>query len=161
MGDRLVSAIDYNLKSELAVQRLEVITVTGRRRRISRDDKARMVEETLAEGAVVSEVAVGTDLRHSETGLPSTPEPLHRASSHHARCVPVTVDRNSALIAQLTDGRTRPTISVPGKQTSSVQSRGNGCVWHLTDQHLYQIDDINVGGPPRRPALFFATSRRV
>jgi len=34
-----------------------MITGTGRRRRISEDDKARVVEETLAPGAVVSDVA--------------------------------------------------------------------------------------------------------
>jgi transposase len=34
-----------------------VITGTGQRRRFSKDDKARIVEETLAPGAVVSEVA--------------------------------------------------------------------------------------------------------
>jgi transposase len=40
-----------------AVRRLEVITGTGRRRRFSEDDKTRIIEETLAPGAVVSEVA--------------------------------------------------------------------------------------------------------
>jgi transposase len=39
------------------VRRLEMITGTGRRRRFSADDKARVVEQTLAPGAVVSEVA--------------------------------------------------------------------------------------------------------
>jgi transposase len=39
------------------VRRLEVITGTGRRRRFSADDKARVIEETLVPGAVVSEVA--------------------------------------------------------------------------------------------------------
>jgi transposase len=34
-----------------------VITETGRRRWFSKDDKARIVEETLAPGAVVSEIA--------------------------------------------------------------------------------------------------------
>jgi transposase-like protein len=34
-----------------------VITGTGRQRRFSDDDKARIIEETLAPGAVVSEVA--------------------------------------------------------------------------------------------------------
>jgi transposase len=53
-----VSALDHTLKPEAtAVRRVEVITGTGRRRRFSRDDKARMVEETLVPGAVVSEVA--------------------------------------------------------------------------------------------------------
>jgi len=41
----------------LEVRRLEVITGTGRRRRFSDKDKARIVEETLAPGAVVSAVA--------------------------------------------------------------------------------------------------------
>ncbi len=53
-----MSTLDHTLKAEpLAVRRLEVITGTGRRRRFSDDDKARIVEETLVAGAVVSEVA--------------------------------------------------------------------------------------------------------
>ena len=39
------------------VRRIELITGTGRRRRWSRDDKARIVEESLKPGATVSEVA--------------------------------------------------------------------------------------------------------
>ena len=58
IGDRLVSTLDHTLKPEATtVQRLEVITGTGRRRRFSADDKARIIEETLVAGAVVSEVA--------------------------------------------------------------------------------------------------------
>jgi transposase len=53
-----VSTLDHTLKPETtAVRRMEVITGPGRRRRFSRDDKARMIEETLLPGAVVSEVA--------------------------------------------------------------------------------------------------------
>jgi transposase len=52
-----VSMLDHKLKSEPTVQRLELISGTGRRRRFSRDYKARVVEETLSEGAVISEVA--------------------------------------------------------------------------------------------------------
>jgi transposase len=48
--------LDHTLKPE-AVRRIEVITGTGRRRRFLDDDKARVVEETFAPGAVVSEVA--------------------------------------------------------------------------------------------------------
>ena len=48
--------LDHTLKPE-PVRRLEVITGTGRRRRFSEDYKARIVEETLAPGAVVSDVA--------------------------------------------------------------------------------------------------------
>jgi transposase len=53
-----VSMLDHTLKPEPApVRRLDVITGMGRRRRFSDDDKARIVKETLAPGAVVSEVA--------------------------------------------------------------------------------------------------------
>jgi transposase len=48
--------LDHTLKLE-AVRRLDVITGTGRRRRFSDDYKTRVVEETLAPGAVVSDVA--------------------------------------------------------------------------------------------------------
>src|SRR5829696_9110906 len=49
--------LDHTLKSDVAPRRLEVITETGRRRWFSKDDKARIVEETLLPGAVVSEIA--------------------------------------------------------------------------------------------------------
>jgi transposase len=47
----------------VAVRRLEVLTGVGGRRRWSPDDKARIVEETLAPGATVSEVARRHDIR--------------------------------------------------------------------------------------------------
>jgi transposase len=52
-----VATLDHTLEPGITVRRLEVITGTGRRRRFSDDDKARVVEETLLPGAVVSEVA--------------------------------------------------------------------------------------------------------
>ena len=53
-----MSTLDHKLKPEpAALQRLEVITGTGRRRRFSDAEKIRIIEETLAAGAVVSEVA--------------------------------------------------------------------------------------------------------
>jgi transposase len=45
------------------VRRLEVLTGAGGRRRWSPDDKARIVEESLAPGATVSEVARRHDIR--------------------------------------------------------------------------------------------------
>src|SRR5690349_12575190 len=48
---------DHTLKSDVTARRLKVITETGRRRWFSKDDKARIVEETLVPGAVVSEIA--------------------------------------------------------------------------------------------------------
>jgi transposase len=52
-----VSTLDHTFKPDGTVRRLEVISGTGRRRRFSADDKVQVVEETLAPGAVVSEVA--------------------------------------------------------------------------------------------------------
>ena len=53
-----MSTLDHTLEPKAgSVRRLEVITGTGRRRRFSEDDKARIIEETLVPGAVVSDVA--------------------------------------------------------------------------------------------------------
>ena len=50
--------LDHKLEPKpSAARRIEVFTGTGRRRRWSSDEKARIVEETLETGAVVSEVA--------------------------------------------------------------------------------------------------------
>jgi len=49
--------LDHTLKSDVTTSRLEAITETGRRRWFSKDDKARIVEETLAPAAKVTEVA--------------------------------------------------------------------------------------------------------
>jgi transposase len=53
-----VSTLDHTLEPKATtVRRLEVITGAGRRRRFSADDKARIIEETLVPGVVVSDVA--------------------------------------------------------------------------------------------------------
>jgi transposase len=76
-----VSTLDHTLEPKASsVRRLEVITGTGRRRRFSEDDKARIIEETLVPGAVVSDVA----RRH---GL--SPQQLF-TWRREARCRPVT-----------------------------------------------------------------------
>lgn len=57
MGDRLVSELDHMLEPKTPVRGVEVMIDSGRRRQFSADDKSRLVEETLAPGAVVSEIA--------------------------------------------------------------------------------------------------------
>ena len=52
-----MSKLDHTLEPKTSLRRVEVITGTGRRRQFSADDKARIVEETLAPDAVVSDVA--------------------------------------------------------------------------------------------------------
>lgn len=51
------------------VRRLEVLTGVGGRRRWSPDDKARIVEESLAPGATVSEVARAVRLAPRDADL--------------------------------------------------------------------------------------------
>jgi len=59
-----MSSFDPTLDPKpVLVRRLEVLTGVGGRRRWSSDDKARIVEETLAPGATVSEVARRHDIR--------------------------------------------------------------------------------------------------
>ncbi len=59
-----MSGFDPTLNPKpVVVRRLEVLTGVGGRRRWSADDKARIVEETLAPGATVSEVARRHDIR--------------------------------------------------------------------------------------------------
>jgi transposase len=59
-----MSSFDPTLDPKpVLVRRLEVLTGVGGRRRWSADDKARIVEETLAPGATVSEVARRYDIR--------------------------------------------------------------------------------------------------
>lgn len=52
-----MSRLDHRLEPEGSVRRLEVLTGALGRRRWSVDDRARILEETLVPGAVVSEVA--------------------------------------------------------------------------------------------------------
>ena len=57
LEDRFVSGLDHRLEPEGEVRRFEVINGSLGRRRWSVDDRARIVEETLSPGAVVSAVA--------------------------------------------------------------------------------------------------------
>ncbi|PSC06053.1 hypothetical protein SLNSH_04380 [Alsobacter soli] len=57
MEDRFVSTLDHRLEPQSEVRRFEVINGAKGRRRWSADDRARILEETLIPGAVVSAVA--------------------------------------------------------------------------------------------------------
>ena len=52
-----MSGLDPTLEPKREIHRIEVITGAGGRRRWTTDDKSRILAETLAPGAVVSEVA--------------------------------------------------------------------------------------------------------
>jgi len=83
-----VSTLDHKLEPEVTtVHRLEVISGTGRRRQFTEDFKARVVEETLAPGAIVSDVARQHGLSVSHRRIPrarrrSSCQPLWRRRCH-------------------------------------------------------------------------------
>ena len=52
-----MSGLDHTLEPSRPVRRVEIINGIGGRRRWSVDEKARIIEETLVPGAVVSEIA--------------------------------------------------------------------------------------------------------
>lgn len=92
--------LDHTLKSDVATSRLEVITETGRRRWFSKDDKAQIVEETLAPGAVVSDVA----RRHGLTPQQvftwrRQARQLQATKADEPQFVPAVVDVSAAAIA--------------------------------------------------------------
>jgi transposase len=92
-----VSKLDHILEPEpTAVRRLEIISGTGRRRRFSADDKSRIIEETLAAGAVVSEIARRHGLTPQQLfGWRRQARQSASAAAHRAapRFVPAVVDR--------------------------------------------------------------------
>lgn len=108
-----MSGLDLKLEPERAVRRVEIINEIGGRRRWSADAKARIIEETLAAGAVVSEVA----RRH---GL--TPQQLFtwrreaRRRSDEERGEPAFV---AAVVAAPAVTEASPSVSAPARRRPS------------------------------------------
>ncbi|MBM1175479.1 IS66-like element accessory protein TnpA [Microvirga arabica] len=98
-----MSGLDLTLEPEPAVRRFEVLQGVGGRRRWSKDDKARILELTLAPGAVVSEIAC----RH---GL--TPQQLFtwRRQARHAAATdePMFVPAITVPPAHVTPSKAHP-----------------------------------------------------
>lgn len=82
--------VDHMLEPPRAVRRLEVITGAGGRRRWSADEKARILEEAMVPGAVVSEVARRHDMapQHLFTWLRQV---TRTADDHPLAFTPVVV----------------------------------------------------------------------
>jgi transposase len=122
-----VSKLDHTFEPEGTVRRLEVITGTGRRRRFSEDDKARIVEETLVPGAVVSEVA----RRH---GL--TPQQVF-TWRRQARQAAVTSAETPSFVPAVVEAPPLMRLAKPGRPRSRPVERTSGIV-------EVEIDGVSV-----------------
>jgi transposase len=127
MGDRLVSTLDHKLEPEVtAVRRLEVITGTGRRRQFSSDFKARIVEETLVPGAIVSNVARQHGLAPQQvfTWRRQARQPLTNSENKAPQFVPAIVE--TALPSLVLRGRQRRRTGQASQSSASIEVEIDG-----------------------------------
>ena len=111
--------------------RVEFLDGVERRRRWSREDKSRIIEETLAPGAKVSEVA----RRHGiSASLVFTWRRQSRANQETAPVVP----RFAAV--QIADGSTEATNSATGGQPRSGSGRSGLIEIHLGGGRRVRVD---------------------
>jgi transposase len=123
MGDRLVSTLDHKLEPEVTgVRRLEVISGTGRRRRFTEEFKARVVEETLLPGTIVSEVARRHGLTPQQvfTWRRRARQPLAITESKAPQFVPAIVE--TALPPAILRGRQRKRTGQTSRSSGSIGS---------------------------------------
>lgn len=116
-----MSTLDHMLEPEAtAVRRLEVITGTGRRRRFSEEFKARVVEQTLVPGAVISEVARRNGLTPQQVFTWRRQSRQPRPSEAEApKFVPAVVE--SSVPARSRRGRSRKRTHQVGRSTGSIE----------------------------------------
>ncbi len=122
-----MSTLDHKLKPEVtAIHRLEVITGTGRRRQFAEDFKARVVEETLVTGAIVSEVARrhGLTPRQVFTWRRQARQPLANTESKAPQFVPAIVE--AAAPSGVLRGQRRKRTSQAGRSSGSIEVEIDG-----------------------------------
>lgn len=128
-----MSTLDHMLEPEAAtVRRLEVITGTGRRRRFSDDAKARIIEETLAPGAVVSEVA----RRH---GL--TPQQLFGWRRQARQPLETTTNGDGRLFVPAVVESTAVEAPLPASSPGSKRARRTGGISGIIE---VTIDGVTI-----------------
>ncbi|MFC3643543.1 IS66-like element accessory protein TnpA [Aquibium oceanicum] len=132
LEDRFVSGLDHRLEPEGEIRRFEVINGAMGRRRWSADDRARILEETLAPGAVVSAVARRHDL---------TPQQLFtwrrearkraEADAKALAFVPALVAPEPATQKELKPPRAKR--RAPRRRTASIEVEASGVTVRIGD----------------------------
>lgn len=122
-----MSKLDHILEPEVtAVHRLEVISGTGRRRQFASDFKARIVEETLMPGAVVSGVARRHGLTPQQvfTWRRQARRPLASTESQGPQFVPAIVE--TTLPTPVLQGRQRKRTGPASRGSGSIEVEIDG-----------------------------------
>jgi transposase len=122
-----VSKLDHMLEPEVtAVHRLEVISGTGRRRQFASEFKARIVEETLIPGAVVSDVARRHGLTPQQvfTWRRQARRPPAISESQGPRFVPAIVE--TALPSPVLPGRQRKRTGQASRSSGNIEVEIDG-----------------------------------
>jgi transposase len=132
LEDRFVSGLDHRLEPEGEIRRFEVINGAMGRRRWSADNRARILEETLAPGAVVSAVARRHDL---------TPQQLFtwrrearkraEADAKALAFVPALVAPEPAPPKELKPPRAKR--RAPRRRTASIEVEASGVTVRIGD----------------------------
>ncbi|APH74979.1 hypothetical protein BSQ44_26090 (plasmid) [Aquibium oceanicum] len=127
-----MSGLDHRLEPEGEIRRFEVINGAMGRRRWSADDRARILEETLAPGAVVSAVARRHDL---------TPQQLFtwrrearkraEADAKALAFVPALVAPEPATQKELKPPRAKR--RAPRRRTASIEVEASGVTVRIGD----------------------------
>ena len=122
-----MSTLDHKLEPEVtAVHRLEVMTGTGRRRQFTDDFKARVVEETLVAGVVISDVARRHGLSPQQvfTWRRQARLPAVNAESKTPHFVPAVVDVTLRSPPGLTPRRRRARVAERSAASIEVEIEG-------------------------------------
>jgi transposase len=109
-----------------SVHRLEVISGTGRRRRFASDFKARIVEEALVPGVVVSDVARRHGLTPQQvfTWRRQARQPPTSSESRAPQFVPAVVE--AAIPSLVLRGRQRKRTGQVSRSCGSIEVEING-----------------------------------
>ena len=119
-----MSMLDHKLEPK-AVRRIEVITGPGGRRRFSDDEKARIIEEALMPGAVVSAVARQNGLTPQQlfTWLRQARRRTGSGRAEPASFVPAVVER---AVPAKPVRRTRKRSRASGGDAGTIEVKAGG-----------------------------------